>query len=404
MVTFAQLRDSKPGTWLEAANDWAQLASGAEGSSLDIYEKGTAKLEENWTDEVGAQAGAKLSQLATDFQIAAATIRGIVTTLDGLAESIAPLQTSLLSAVDFATRHDLIVSASGHVSQPPGVNTEEGRERAAQANELIREALRSATEIDEAATDTLRRLAAAADETDLRQALDVTQQAAAQNQIEMLRSSLPIGEDRDTVRAWWDSLTPAQRRAYERAVPVDLYDLDGIPRAVKNRLTGDGDYNPVEAVRWAQENWNNDGIDHYANNCANFVSHALNEGGLSQTIFWDKGWRLPGTNEWFDDTGPWFNSEKQRDMFLAFGGTEVSISQVRPGDVIYFEQSGMSPDTPVGEVHHAALVTAVTPDGDIHYTQHTSDRLDASLNGRISDVEVREGGQNIVIVRPPSSQ
>jgi hypothetical protein len=58
----------------------------------------------------------------------------------------------------------------------------------------------------------------------------------------------------------------------------------------------------------------------------------------------------------------------------------------------------------VGEVHHAALVTAVTPDGDIHYTQHTSDRLDASLNGRISDVEVREGGQNIVIVRPPSSQ
>src|SRR4030095_14695355 len=25
MVTFAQLRDSEPGTWLEAANDWAQL-------------------------------------------------------------------------------------------------------------------------------------------------------------------------------------------------------------------------------------------------------------------------------------------------------------------------------------------------------------------------------------------
>src|SRR4029450_13719715 len=137
--------------------------------------------------------------------------------------------------------------------------------------------------------------------------------------------------------------------AYARPVPVDLCGLDGIPSAVKDRLAGDGDYNPVEAVRWAQENWNNDGIDHYDNNCANFVSHALNEGGLSQNIFWDKGCRVPGTDEWVDDTGPWYNSDKQRDMFLAVGAEQVSISQVRPGDVIYFEQSGMSPDTPVGE-------------------------------------------------------
>jgi hypothetical protein len=42
----------------------------------------------------------------------------------------------------------------------------------------------------------------------------------------------------------------------------------------------------------------------------------------------------------------------------------------------------------------------VTPDGDIHYTQHTDSRLNVSLDGRLPHNEVTEGAQKIVIVRP----
>jgi hypothetical protein len=413
MVAYAALRDFDPSQWRNAANDWERLAADAEDAADAVLERGSAKLDEHWTDEVGEAAGEKLRGYANDLQIAAATLRAIVSTLDGFEEAITPLRTVVRSAVDYATGHGLLVDSDGWVSQHPEARSDENADRMGQANDLIQDALRSATRIDEAADEELRRLAGMVSEDDLRHVVNEIQQEASQNQIAMLRESLPIGQDPDVVRAWWDSLSPMQRIAFERAVPVDLYDLDGIPADVKERMEGTGGYNAVDTVRWAQENWDNTAIDVFDNNCATFVSHALNEGGLGMKFgltgsyggsdSWGQGGQT-GIG-WIDSnlgnhTDSWFNSQAQYTFFTEHGGQEVDVSDARPGDVIYFDQVGANDVNPAGEVHHAAVVTAVTPDGDVHYTQHTSSRLDATLDGRLHDIETREGDQRIRIVRP----
>jgi hypothetical protein len=82
-------------------------------------------------------------------------------------------------------------------------------------------------------------------------------------------------------------------------------------------------------------------------------------------------------------------------------GEQVPLSQARPGDIVYFEQAGTGGPTPTqpGKVHHVAIITSVTPDGDIHYTQHSDSRLNISLNGRMPHENVHEGDQKIVVLR-----
>ncbi|MFF1761791.1 helix-turn-helix domain-containing protein [Streptomyces sp. NPDC058266] len=53
-----------------------------------------------------------------------------------------------------------------------------------------------------------------------------------------------------------------------------------------------------------------------------------------------------------------------------------------------------------GTTHHAAIVTAVMPDGEIKYTQHTDSYQNVSLEGRINATEKHEGAQNVRIVGP----
>ncbi|MGN9914120.1 amidase domain-containing protein [Phytohabitans sp. LJ34] len=415
MVTFLELRDARPELWKSAADDAVALAQLAEESAGDIYERGAAPVGENWTDEVGTRAAANLRRLARRFETAAITLRGVAMTLDGLGESVEALQQTLLSAVDYARRHGLTVSDSGRVSAQEFTRLEVPPE-VGQANQIIAEAVESATRIDEEVKAELGRLTQAAADVAaavaggrLDEALTLAQrvqQSAAQNQIDLIRESLPIGESPQVVAAWWAALTPDQRAEYERAVPVDLHDLDGIPAEVKAGLRGSDGYDRVETIRWAQEHWDDAGIDIFDNNCANFVSHSLLNGGLEQKMdpwgtwsdnSWGRG--LQTGWDWLDSNDrshsrPWTQSEAQRDFFLDNGGSQVSTTDARPGDVIYFENAGED------RAHHAAVVTAVTPDGDILYTQHTDSQLNRSLDSRLAQYEVTGPEQDVVIVRP----
>jgi len=413
VVSFADLRDTEPALWKAAADDWVKLAEEAEQSANDIYDQGTSALNEHWTDEVGERAGQKLKDLANSYQVAAATIRGAVFTLDGLAESVETIQRSLESAVDYAGRYGLVVGADGHVSQQPGVQCDEDEPKIGQANQLIREAVESANKIDDEACAELDKLAAAVGNTDLDKALDEIQQAASENQLQLMREALPIGKDPATVAAWWNSLTPQQQAEFERAVPVDLYDLNGIPDDVKKRMEGSDGYNRIEMIRWAQQNVDNSDIDIFDNNCANFVSNSLEHAGLDQKMdFWagtlsDDSWGHGAQTGWdwwdahdYSHSASWAQADSQRNFFLEHGGQEIPAGKAQPGDVIYWEQAGPNGPTDPGKVHHEAVVTSVTPDGNIHYTQHSSSRLNASLDGRLPANEVHEGDQRVVVVRP----
>ncbi len=412
MVGFAQLRDAQPRLWAAAADDWIQLARQAEESALDIYDQGSAAVTENWTDEVGQRAAQRLTDLANAYQVAAATMRGVATTLDGLGEAVEAVQHSLLSAVDYARSAGLLVGEDGQLARHP--TDTESLDALERAQALIAEAVESATRIDEEAAAELNRLAEAVANTDLDRALNEFQASAAHNQIDLFRESLPIGEDPATVAAWWESLTPQQQAEYELAVPVDLHDLNGIPEEVTARLSGADGYDRVEMVRYAQQNWDNTDLDLFDNNCAHFVSLSLEHAGLDSKKDGLTTWATcedcwghgPQTGiDWLDKrdsshSASWADSEAQRDFFVANGAEELPVSAARPGDIIYWEQVGPGGPVDPGVVHHAAVVTAVTPDGDVHYTQHTDSRLDVSLDGRLPANEIHEGDQQPVIVRP----
>jgi len=413
MVDFVDVRDAKPRSWQVAADDWVVLARELEQAANDIFDRGAAAVGEHWTDEVGERAARRLTELATSFQVAAATVRGVVLTLDGLGEAVEAVQRVLHSAIDYATAHGFLIDAAGRVSQPPGVDCAEDAHRVDQANAIIAEAVESAARIDDEAADEFARLARAVADTDLGHALNATQHSASLNQLRMLRESLPLGRDPATVAAWWGALTSDQRSAYERALPVELADLDGIPDDVERRLRGGDGYNAVEAVRWARANTHNDDIDIFDNNCANFVSHALSAGGLDhKTDFWlgtfsDDSWTEGAQTgfDWLDardysHSASWAQAEAQRQFFLDNGGAQVALADARPGDIVYWVQDGPGGPTDPGNAHHAALVTAVTPDDGIHYTQHTNPMQDAGLDGRLPATEVTEGDQRIVVVRP----
>jgi hypothetical protein len=315
--------------------------------------------------------------------------------------------------VDFAARYGLVVGGDGQVSQQPGWNCDEDAQKAGQANRLIQEALTSATAIDNEAHAELDRLAAAVNTTDLTTALNTVQQQASDTQLQMLDDALPIGADPATVAAWWNALTPAQQHQYELATPVELDDLDGIPADVKKSMEGTDGYNRVEMVRWAQQNVNNTSIDIFDNNCANFVSNSLEHAGMDEHLDFWKGtqssdsWGHGAQTGWgwldehdYSHSDSWAQADAQRNFFLSHGSTQVPQAQAQPGDIIYFEQDGPGGPTDPGKVHHAAVVTSVTPDGTIHYTQHSDPRSNANLDGRLPANDVHEGNQKVVIVRP----
>jgi hypothetical protein len=334
-------------------------------------------------------------------------------TLDGLADAAGVAKQSLHSAVDFARRKGFEVNDCGAVTVPGGAHIEHAEEYQRQAQELINDAVRDAIRIDADSAAELQKLTDAVHNTDMDKARNDIQSEASQNELQMIRDTLPTGKDPATVAAWWNSLTQKQREDLEKAVPVDLYDLNGIPQDVKNQLRGNDGYDRVELVRWAQQNWNNDDIDIYDNNCTNFVSAALEHAGMKEKMspwtgtFGDNSWGHGMQTGWgwldskdYSHTASWAQADAQRNFMLKNGGEQVSFAQARPGDIVYFEQAGPDGPTDPGKAHHAALVTSVTPDGDIHYTQHTDSRLNVSLNGRLPHNEVTEGDQNIVIVRP----
>ncbi|WP_425841345.1 amidase domain-containing protein [Streptomyces fractus] len=164
-------------------------------------------------------------------------------------------------------------------------------------------------------------------------------------------------------------------------------------------------------VEYALANWNKADPTDFGNNCANFVSNALLHSGMKEkTSFWgpadDDTWMI-GHRTGIDAidkriaySDSWAAAENQQNFLLAHGGSEVTQAEAKPGDIIYYEQAGAADTAEKGNTHHAAIITAVMPDGEIKYTQHNSEYQNVSLEGRLPSTEKTEGDQNLRIVRP----
>ncbi|WP_431684100.1 amidase domain-containing protein [Kitasatospora sp. KL5] len=412
MVDFAALKNAHPSSWQAAAEDWLSLSKHALEAAQEIRDQGSRPLEDNWTDAVGQQAADELRYLADRFEAGADIMRGVTMVVDGLASAMEYAQRTLLHALDLAEAYELDVDADGSVSTR-GEVTSEKLTHMTDVSDLIKEALRQAREADALALPELNRLMSGTCEADPAKALDEAQTSASHTQMNILAAGIPKGDDPQVVRDWWAGLTAEEQRQLMLAEPVKIANLDGIPEDVKQDLHGrDGKYDRVKQVQWALEHWNDTSIDKLDNNCTNFASESLRQGGVKEKP--DSGWGLGWSDDswgrdddadsgWLDErtdySKSWGAAENLQNFMLENGGYEVPASEARPGDLVFYEQAGENEHIEKGNTHHAAVVTAVTPDGDIKYTQHTTSRQNVSLDGRLPATEKAEGEQRVRIVR-----
>ena len=420
MVTVGQLQTAKPDLWHAAATAWQNLVNRAHETSDDIRDRGVGEINEHWTDEVGQRASATFASAADGFDIAADTIDGIVMVLDGLADAISMAQTTLEEALREAGELDLSVADDGQVRvTEDGLAGALGNARLQNVRSLISDALTAATKADQDAADELRKLAAAVNVTDVDQAENQVQGAASQDQLAILADMIPANATPEQVSAWWNSLTPQQRTELENAVPLQIYSLEGIPQDVKDQLRGSGDINRMTLVQFATDHWNDGAIDWPGlDNCTNFASTALNVAGMKQSDAWHTpeldGPLLIDAPDLINipltraiqkagvgtATHSWGAAQNLHDLLVSGGGKVVQPSQAKPGDIMFLQWQDSSNGHQTGEVHHTAIVTAVLPNGDIRYTQHTDPGLEYSVNGRVHDVTAGEGASQWVFVQP----
>ncbi|MGH3620554.1 MAG: amidase domain-containing protein [Sciscionella sp.] len=409
MVTFAQLRDAKPGLWQQAADGWQAEAAHAAQCASEIRAKGKGPVDEHWQDQVGNRAGKTLAELANKFECASDEMRAAVMVLDALAESIGYAQSALYGAMEYARKLDVTIADDGSLQLAKGgaglpIDLIIVQER-------LDEVLREATQADQKTAAALRKVGEAVGVTDPEKAVQVDQVAASHTQMAMLAGDIPTKADPATVSAWWKSLTAQQRYQLQLAEPTVIASLDGIPQDVKDTLRGNGKYDRMKFVQWALDHSSDTSIDAFHNNCANFVSTALHASGVQ---YKNNGWGTLDEDNWvegmqtgvpaidshdYSHSATWSQADKLHDFLTRNGGHQVTLDQAKPGDVIFFDQNSPNPNIPQGQIHHTAVVTAVTPDGDIKYTQHTDNEQNLSLHGRELHENTVEGQQKVVAVR-----
>jgi hypothetical protein len=166
---------------------------------------------------------------------------------------------------------------------------------------------------------------------------------------------------------------------------------------VQSRIRGDGPLNRAELVKYALDHWNDSSLDWAGkDNCTNFASTVLAHAGMPETESWSKDpWQRLGHS-----THSWGGSGELHDYLIAdTQSREVPLSEARPGDLIFLRQLAPSDDPATGDIHHTAIVTSVTPDGVIHYTQHSDSNINVSLQGREDGVVRAQGEQEQIIMR-----
>jgi hypothetical protein len=384
----------------EAGKGWKLLADQAIAARDDITQRGLGPVNENWPDMVGDAAGRHLKTLADKYDSAGLLLNSVGMVVNGLANALEVAQDELATAIELADRQQFRVDDDGRVTWVgPGVPDGEPEitEQYERIRRMVADALEAAHQADVLVADELAKLTAATGITNPDDASGMNN-TAARAQIQLISYAVPWGQPPEVVAAWWAGLSDAQRRDLKLAAPIDLHDLPGIPDDVKRELVGPGSYNRIEALRYARDHWDDNSLDRYENNCTHFVSLAMWHGGGAREYNdddWlifdsDTDWYEPGT--YLKDSKPWSQAQASHD-FWASHGQEVISNDVTPGDIVYWRN-------PDGQVHHAAVVSSVSPDGDIHYTQHTNSMRDGSLDGRLPQTEQSGGRQDVIFIRP----
>ncbi len=416
MLTVNQVKDSSPDKWGDAEEALARMSKDMNEAAEGLYDRAGGMLKGFWTDANGKRAHARVAELAGSYTVLAMLLRAACSVLTGLDLSLGTCRNTLNELLSQATEYGFSVADDGTVElsseQPPSTNPTLAIVKAKSIQAGLKDALSDATRIDEQAAHTLgdERMTRLdfdkdgdVDEDDINghrdkdQTLDMSSQAALQE----ILAAMPLDETEQEQRRWWNSLSKEEQQMYMNAAPLEVAGMKGVPGDVKSQMSGSDElgYDRLRLLQYAQDNWDNEGIDKVESNCTNFVSLALENAGLEHRgdfVPLPGSWGYSINGDRYSDA--WVNADAQHDLFVRSGSKEIPQGDVRPGDIAYWSQAGAG-DNPAGVEHHAAIVTGVLPNGDVLYTQHSGNREDQSLAARLPYNNVQEGDQNIRFVR-----
>ncbi|WP_218827159.1 amidase domain-containing protein [Actinoplanes regularis] len=413
---MAQLRDLDVAAWQTGADEWRARYTNLLSTVTYLHEDLDPRVSAGaWTGPAGDAAIAHLRGVINGLEIDALECQAVSLVLSGLTHAFRISQNSLRSALGAARLDDFPVTGDGLVQLPDTSMARHDPEFAESARvqrdrlqKLVQQAVDAATLADRKAYEMLDHLSQQTFQTDAGAALNEDVGMASKLEVDLIAATVPDGGP-DEVAAWWAGLPPEDQQTLRMAVPWALENLPGIPADVRSALHGGGSYDRAAASKWAIDHWNDAeaSYDIFENNCTNFVSATLAEAGMKeQGGYWsdDSWWEGPQTgNRWLDLHGgsrsaSWAQAFQSYEFWRAHG-TEVTAEQAQPGDIIYWETPAA--DGGPGDVHHSAMVTAVV-DGDLRYTQHNIDQVNASLGAR-APIGALGGGHDVVhVVRPES--
>ncbi|WP_141658664.1 alpha/beta hydrolase [Carbonactinospora thermoautotrophica] len=225
-MTFRELREIRPEAFETAAASWRALVQAVRAHATGLG-RHTGSLAGAWEGPAYQAATAHLAGQQRDLAGDADRMAEVAEILTAHAARLAEAKAELQAALHLAEGLPLRVGEDGSVTYLPTFGTADAAVLAERA-QRVAAGIQAAVALAQAAdAETSARLAAC-----LPAAVAV---AVPQSAVLVRRDQVPAqGTDPRQVKAWWDSLTPEQRRYVIDHYPELVGGLDGIPCLVRD--------------------------------------------------------------------------------------------------------------------------------------------------------------------------
>jgi hypothetical protein len=154
VVDSVALRNAKTVLWTDAAADWRALAADLSADAEDLQDNvAPVASPGTWTGTAAAAARVRIADTVAALQNAQQEANLVNETLQRLADAITACQQNLAQADDLAQRYQLTVSEDGSVAS--AASSAQTDVVLKQVQELMNDALESATQADAVAAANL---------------------------------------------------------------------------------------------------------------------------------------------------------------------------------------------------------------------------------------------------------
>jgi uncharacterized protein YukE len=236
-LTFEAVLTADPAAFRTAATAWGDLAKAIDDQA-DALIPNVKRIPDVWQGDAATRASAHLESLRKELDLAYVPALAISQALSRHADEVEALRAQAQSLVARGRGSGVTINPDGSMELEPSARNEWG---ARALSSFVHE------------RDELLKAAARLDDETTRAITENTATGSGVPPARVDRASVPpAGSDPKTVKAWWDSLSPEQRRFVIAEYPDLIGNLDGVPvsaRDIANRIVLDRDHDALVARR-----------------------------------------------------------------------------------------------------------------------------------------------------------